>query len=130
MPSKKGQKRLEHEDIRLNILQAKPSSQRPSKPQSKPRPDSRIPKAVHFHSLELQEQLDYAYHAGKGQKGVTRNLVQHFREPLEHLYAGLPPEIDCMDLVWGKVGSIANCVCCRWPNCSCGQPSAKSDAAS
>ncbi|KAL9007195.1 MAG: hypothetical protein Q9180_009729, partial [Flavoplaca navasiana] len=94
MPSMKGQKRLVHEDMRLNILEAKPSSQRPSKLQSKARLDSRIPKPIHFHPQKLQEQLNYAYHAGKGQKGVPYKVVPRFCEPFEHLYAELLPEIE------------------------------------
>ncbi|KAL8892822.1 MAG: hypothetical protein Q9192_005551, partial [Flavoplaca navasiana] len=78
MPSKKGQKRLEHEDMMLDILEAKPSAQGPSYWQSKARLDSRVPKPVHFHPQKLQEQYDNAYQAE------------------------LPPEIDGMDLVLGS----------------------------
>ncbi|KAL9001785.1 MAG: hypothetical protein Q9180_010010, partial [Flavoplaca navasiana] len=102
MPSKKGQKRREHEDMRLNILEAKPSFQGPSYWQSKARLDSRVPKSVHYHPQELQEQLDHAYHASKGHKGVPRKVAQRFCEPFEHFYDKLLPEIEGMNLVLGR----------------------------
>ncbi|KAL8749493.1 MAG: hypothetical protein Q9199_007649 [Rusavskia elegans] len=94
MPSKKGQKRVDHEDISLEIHTTESTSQRRSKWQNKAHLDGRIPKAVPFHAHKLKQQLDKVYHASRGREGVPRKTVKHFCESFDDLYDKLLPGID------------------------------------
>ncbi|KAI4265547.1 MAG: hypothetical protein L6R38_009340 [Xanthoria sp. 2 TBL-2021] len=94
MPSKKGQKRVDHEDISLEIHTTESTSQRRSRWQNKAHLDGRIPKAVPIHAHKLKQQLDNVYRASRGREGVTRKTVKHFCESFDNLYDKLLPGVD------------------------------------